>query len=540
MAKKRKKALYKRVLPGYQKVSRRAWLSAGLLIVFGLAVIFYLHAAQENIAWPNLYHKTGAYSTPLASDVPLFTSTGFSLMLSPYVDPASDLGRQLTSNKLSYIDTTIEQLIYGEYQNDYQAVHPGAHCYDDPGGCTITPDQETDLLKRIDTWLSKTKDDQRIVAYYILDDYWTNMRDVLDKAAAKIAATNAKAPFQRPTICAFGASIDWTVVPDTFAKKLTNYSPTICNIPAFYVYGHEGTDPDSVSQEDWTMSQVLPSLKATFAKAGWRGTAFIGIPQAFSDPTNHNNVRYSTATPATIATQTEAFCKYGATTIMPFTWRSPSPFNTLAQGDPQVSLAYRQGYQAGVAGCDKYWYPDQIKALRKAGTSAINQRLPKLTDLITRVKKSDLDQTQKDTLVTFLNSQIDGLKKLKDRIKTDDTIASLQADNPDIADNFLVYKFTLPKTGLMLQSARDLDTIASSLTKIADFEKKHGSLKTMPLRNQLNTLRAQVIGIQKQVLPVTLDQFKANTQILTTQSTALAQIERLIKSIQDQLKALGA
>ncbi len=543
MPKKRsKKTRAKRLLTPYQKVrGSKMALFIVALAALGVAVIFYIHAGQQSVAWPNFYHKSGTYGAPDASELSTFKGTGFSWMMTSHIDPNTDLGKQLDSNGLTYLDNTLEQLIYGDYRTAYAAyakLHPetATECNKDPDHCVLTPDEKTALMQKISAWITKNNSDEHIMGYYVLDDYWTDMHDILNQTAQLVAESNKTAPFARPTVCAYGVSVDWETIPDTFDRKLVNYSPQMCGLIAFYAYGHKSNNLASVAAEDWSMSTMLPTLKAKFKKAGWDGKYFIGMPQAFFDPTLADN--YSWLNGAQLATQIEAFCKNGATTMFPFAWSKHSAtFTTLSQ-----SADLRLGYLNGIAGCEKYWYADQIKSLRKTGDDEINNRVPRLRDLSDRITKSVLPSTAKNSLLVFLKSQTDGLTQLKLQIdKEDETVAVLTADVTNIKTNFIVFNFTIPKMSLMIHTAQDVTIINDTLAKLSDFQKKHPSqlLKVLLLRSQLNSLKNQIQRMQARVYPMTLDQYRANSQIVNDQYVVLNQIEQQIKSIQDQLKALG-
>ncbi len=540
MAKKKsKKTFYRTHLKPYLKLSRRNLLLTGLLLaVIGGAVVWFSHASQPS-AWPNLYHKAGATGLPLTSEFSEFKAMGLSI-ISPncHVDAASDLGKQITAAGLTYIDRTPQQYIYNAYSNAYDAAHPHSEskCSTDPEHCTLSDTQKTDLLSKISSWLAATKDDKNIVGYYLLDDYWANMRDVLDKTAKLIADTNRSAPFARPTICGYGASIDWQELPDTFDKKIQNYSPTFCNLIAMYIYGHHGHDIAKIKAEDYTMSNLLPALKEKFKQAGWDGKEFIGIPQAFYSPRNVDGANYSAVTAPQIARQVEAFCKFGATTIMPWIWGPGSTdYVTLAQ-----RADYRGAVVKGLSNCEQYWYADEIKSLREAGLKAINGRVPKLQQLKDRVSASHLLTTQKSALDSFLDSQISGLNQLKRRLLADKTRASLKTDNPDIKDNFRVFNFSVPKVNLMLrgdQMTQDIKTAKAKVLKISQTNPP-----TKPKINSiivgLDSLNTQVRHIEALTLVISLDQYKANSAVLDQQSHQLDNLSRTLDSLKKQIDDL--
>jgi len=224
-------------------------------------------------------------------------------------------------------------------------------------------DRENDAIAKRLKMIGANKN---IVAFWVLDDNpGYDIRPELRTVHDLIQAQNAKDGANRPMICGFGGILDLVVdgklrgYAVDFDAALKNYDARACDMVALYpyaVYGPNYNPKADPSIVDWSMSQLLPEMKAKLRALGWdEGTApLIGVPQAFGganpDLSGHGFV---TPSASDVTTQTVAYCRGGAVALLAETsgYAPAAPQMTLFNTDSLMT-----GYQNGVNTCrNRFW-----------------------------------------------------------------------------------------------------------------------------------------------------------------------------------------
>jgi hypothetical protein len=207
--------------------------------------------------------------------------------------------------------------------------------------------------------LAQLKSNSAIAGIYVLDDYPGNIANILSDVHSVVAEDNKTEAFSRGTVCAFGATLDarqtpqqsWTSEQTYYMKAAVNFSPLACDYVALYPYAPQGFQD---SQVDWSMSQLLPYLLARLAARGWTAASapLIGIPQAFGYVAEG---RYAPTGPD-IRSQTIAFCKGGARSIIAYAWDDSYSGRKLELFNDSDM---RAGFTQGLAVCGLSKRPNQ-------------------------------------------------------------------------------------------------------------------------------------------------------------------------------------
>lgn len=232
--------------------------------------------------------------------------------------------------------------------------------------CQIDDATSASMLAKLQAHLDAQKHDNNVIAYWILDDYpGGDISPVLEKMHDLIVASNndPASSFPRPALCGFGGQIlplsDKHPTPTDphmsyFAKSLTNFSTSYCDMVAIYPYAaNSGTGPNDPSQYDWSMKYLLPEMFKELQDRGWDSSAepLIGMPQAFGYSS------YVAPTEADLATQMTVYCNAGAVSLLVYSWNDgyPSAFPDKPSTEPVNSVEMRNGITQGLSQCQRYW-----------------------------------------------------------------------------------------------------------------------------------------------------------------------------------------
>jgi hypothetical protein len=292
--------------------------------------------------WPLVLRQGGAYAV-FPSQTKQFERTGLRLALTNHIQRPGD-------GVIHYVDPRIvnlEAYYFGKYR-----------CNHSPDPCPISTADQQAFLAAVAAELRKQRHNRSVVAYYVLDDYRGNIASVLAQVHAMVAAANRTLAHPRPTICGFGASLDFTPKnkpPGQYAKEyaslghftkleLLNFTPATCDMVQFYIYSFAHHAPVSDYSMQWTMPEMLAELRLR----GWNPatTPVIGAPQAWEGVP---------PTAAQVRQQTAAFCAYGAQAIIAFTWRNFPPTGPKAQPELANSPDMRAGLSQGMRDCRRTW-----------------------------------------------------------------------------------------------------------------------------------------------------------------------------------------
>jgi hypothetical protein len=328
---------------------RIARLLAAALVVAGLVE---WNAASTNAtanasAWNSVLHKAGAFFLQNTGEVDAAANLGLSLVFESYTDPSSPIGLEMQARGITYIDMyPWEQIVQT--------------CGKTFGHCTISPVQEKHIVNAIRLHLARVQHDPLVAGFYILDDNPGHIMPTLNAITRLVHDANASSIFPRPTICALGITLDWRPSLDVPYKKshsqfmgaIANYSPTTCDIPDVYAYGIGRANGIMIpeNQTDWTASALIPYVTSTLQAHGWNpASGFISTPQTFHNTDLHD----ARPTSADIAAETAGFCSGGAISVVAFAWDDGGQ---AGRHDLFNTPAYRSGYQAGLAQCERLWH----------------------------------------------------------------------------------------------------------------------------------------------------------------------------------------
>lgn len=310
------------------------------------------HGSQPQ--WSGLLYQGGAYQLTY-SGTSAFRATGLTLSITndgsvpPVASGYEQVGdtRFPVGNGVGYIDPDPMFFV-----SDYVlAKYPGCIAVTTP--CPISAADRAYVLDHVKKLLAADRDQPSIVGYYILDDYPGNIVGLLDQVHALVAASNRGLATPRPTVCGFGATLDFRSAPGqpftpaTFERQkyenveLLNFSPKACDIVTLGVYARDG-EPDS----DFSMKSLMPFLLGALRRHGWDPARepLFGTPMAWGSVA---------PTESQLRTQTAAFCDAGAQSIIAFTWENFPPAGDLRELANDADL--RAGLVEGLKDCRAVW-----------------------------------------------------------------------------------------------------------------------------------------------------------------------------------------
>jgi hypothetical protein len=296
----------------------------------------------------------GAYFVP-ANQASAFRQSGLTLALEPVS------GRP--APRTVYIDATVSEIVAQYVPSSCQS--------------TTTPCQDTNpswvqpLLSAVQQRLAQIHGKSSIAAIYILDDYPGNIVPVLNQIHSLVASDNKTEATPRPTMCAFGATLDnydasgnlvtnhdYFLHGQNFNQGITNFTSSGCDVISVYPYAPVNV-PDT--QVDWSMGNLFPYMANSLEARGWSPPAIplVGTPQAFGYPDGPGAPWYQPTGPQ-LHTQTDAFC-HGVTTaagtvraqsIVAYAWND---FFTSTAVELYNSSDLRSGLASGVQDCKAIW-----------------------------------------------------------------------------------------------------------------------------------------------------------------------------------------
>ncbi len=275
-------------------------------------------------------------------------------------DRGSPLETALDTHGIAVIDGGISGILfYWECHRTHTVKPPPSSYGGDDTYCHTDENprihSETIVLREVAKILERDAHRRYVVGHWVLDDWpwWDagSARELLQKIHAAIAA---KAP-GRPAICGFGAGVAAAGKVDWDPGTAANYSNGGCDIVGWYNYSPFGRrHPSKGEHLDWTMKALLPAMRRSLARRGWRiaQTPLYGIGQAWGG--SYEKRYYQPGlTRQEMLDQAKAFCAFGASYIGWYAW-DDSGFERRTR-TPEHSHAIARGIAAGIDACERIW-----------------------------------------------------------------------------------------------------------------------------------------------------------------------------------------
>jgi hypothetical protein len=298
-------------------------------------------------------HMVGAFNLDNSSFIPNAKADGLQTSFHYDYYPGSQLEQSYQQNNILDINGRISQLMW-DYEchriHTVVTVPPGAW-----GFCSsdLYPSMDyNNLMSSVTSYLQQVAGDPTIHGYWVLDDW-----PYYDATAAQVLANIHSLVQQytpgRPTVCGFAAFI----IPGGYewqSSLANNFTPQGCDEIAWYVYPDTSSSMPSANSYDWTMPGLLGKMTSDFKARGWNPgqTPLIGIPAAFGGQNKYDGSYQVVPTTQSVATQTQAFCQAGASSIAFYAW-DLSDYNNPQ--DPVTNSAINAGVQQGVGDCQQIW-----------------------------------------------------------------------------------------------------------------------------------------------------------------------------------------
>lgn len=308
---------------------------------------------QDAVSYAAITHKVGVYSLTNPVSVSAAARAGVQLAIAKDGGPKTSLSRAYAAHGVKYIDTSIQGLLYRTYC-------PGGT----PASCR-TPSLASlnTLMAHVKAHVKAVKGTGAVAAYYILDDYFTNMSGVMPWLYNAIRSVDTTTP----TVCAFYQGLAYknaaghlVVSTSRFDEAMVNYSPQWCDAVAVYSYApaFSSRKAPAVPAVEWSMASVLPALESKLEQRGWVPSKqpLIGVPSAFGYSPRTAKHRTTLEAPvwrygpnsSQLATQIRAFCAAGAVSIVPYVWNDQSVGHVQELYNNAV---LRAGVQKGTRQC---------------------------------------------------------------------------------------------------------------------------------------------------------------------------------------------
>lgn len=195
-------------------------------------------------------------------------------------------------------------------------------------------------------------DKRTVVAWYLTDDDWSDFSGLLPIVRQTLSSVDPEIP----TICAFRLPMV-TLSSDTasraravsiFRGSLRNFSKDWCDAVLLYSYAPKGYSGSS-QNVDWSMGMTLPEAVRSLKERGWDPMTMplIGAPQAFGRD-GKSRARRIAPSASQFKLQIESFCRFGAESIIPYTWNDQRSYTTLSSNRPYQRIAseFRHGCAA--------------------------------------------------------------------------------------------------------------------------------------------------------------------------------------------------
>ncbi|GEM_PF-4292046 len=325
-------------------------------VVAGIAVVASWSSGSTPPArWAGVLHQGGAYQLT-GPGTAAFRATGLTLSITnnASVPPVPSGYAQAESgtlfpkgNGVRYIDPDpmffVSDYVLAKYPSCITVTTP----------CPISAADRTYMLDHVRELLANDRDQASVAGYYILDDYPGNIVSLLEQVRSLVAASNRGLATPRPTVCGFGATLDYRAapggpyVPATLERnkfrnvELLNFSPRACDLVTLGVYARDG-EPDS----DFSMKNLMPFMLDALRARGWNPSnePLLGTPMAWGT---------NPPTSGQLQTETAAFCRAGAQSIVAFTWANFPPSGSIKELDNDADL--RSGLVGGLTTCEGMW-----------------------------------------------------------------------------------------------------------------------------------------------------------------------------------------
>ncbi|HEY6326709.1 MAG TPA: hypothetical protein VIW73_09400, partial [Candidatus Cybelea sp.] len=202
--------------------------------------------------------------------------------------PSTALAQALKAHGIAVINGSVSGLLFYWECHRTHTVKPPPKSYDYNPYCRTDEDPEYGIeaavLRRLGEILERDATLPYVVGYWVLDDWaWWDPgsgRRLLQKVHALIAARMPG----RPAICGFGAGLGLPGHANWNPGTAANYSNSGCDIVGWYNYSPFGRRHPSMGKKlDWTMKSLLPAMRRSLEKYGWRmqRTPLYGIGQGW-------------------------------------------------------------------------------------------------------------------------------------------------------------------------------------------------------------------------------------------------------------------
>jgi hypothetical protein len=273
--------------------------------------------------------------------------------------PRSALGQALKARGIRVVDGSVSGLLFYWECHRTHTVKPPPKSYGYNPYCRADEDprirSEAIVLRHVAEILERDGVRPYVVGYWVLDDWasWDpgSGRRLLQRVHALIAARTPG----RPAICGFGAGVGKPGQIDWDDGTAANYSKSGCDVVGWYNYSPFGRRRPSLGKGlDWSMKALLPAMRRSLAKRGWRieQTPLYGIGQGWGG--SYQRRYYQPGlTRSEIVDQASAFCRFGARYVGWYAWddsgfeaRTHTPNNSDAIGD---------GMLAAISACRASW-----------------------------------------------------------------------------------------------------------------------------------------------------------------------------------------
>lgn len=294
-------------------------------------------------------HEVGPYGVKKPEQINDIAHYPFSLIVIGYSGPTSPYAPFLSAHHIRCLDNTLWGIVA-------EAFH--ARCPEKNTGCSLTNADEEAILSKVDKHLQAIGNDPNVAGFWFLDDDpGGQVISVMEKIRRRVGDQNQFYRIVRPTVCGLGERLDYKKSPSDaqftkshsyFRRALENYSPAACDRVALYLYG-ENTYPDPAGI-DWSMSDLLPYMLTVLKKRGWNPARdpLVGVVDAFSFPWKAGEPNFVEPRHDDIVTQTEAYCKWGASSILFYAWDDSvsDPRKHEGYNSPQLVQAVVDGVQS--------------------------------------------------------------------------------------------------------------------------------------------------------------------------------------------------
>jgi hypothetical protein len=279
------------------------------------------------------------------------------LTLAIITAPARDVVTALREGGAKYIDTRLWNLVFAVCQRQFGAQTAARQ----PLACNIPATDEEQIAAQAAAYLRTVEQEPTLAGLWILDDYpHGDITSVLHRLHALVQESNVRSGFERPTVCGVGGSLDYKRNPDDAAfiqdhgymdQALRNVFPSDCDLVSPYFYASAGADDPRLI--DWSMKDLLPYFHQALRAKRYDTSAHVLLPiaHAFSAHVTGSTSYYVTPRPDDIATQMDAYCAAGASSIMFFTWRAADTDRSYS-----TDASLRAGVQRGRLSCTQLWH----------------------------------------------------------------------------------------------------------------------------------------------------------------------------------------